>query len=122
MNGIQDANDYGVTCPQAMYNGQPGVSFETQSKLNVTEDCLTLTVYSPIGATEESKLPVVVYLHGGGYSLGDHRFDHPQSYLELAKNDVVSVVINYRLGIFGFLAGEDVKRDGDLNAGMLVVD
>lgn len=53
----------------------------------------------------------------GRYSLGDHNNDDPQAWLDLVPDDVVAVVPNYRLGIFGFLAGEEVKKDGVLNAG-----
>lgn len=54
------------------------------------------------------------------YSLGDHNSEDPQAWLSLASRDVVAVVINYRLGIFGFLAGEEVKRNGVLNAGEFI--
>ncbi|KAF8462305.1 Alpha/Beta hydrolase protein [Kalaharituber pfeilii] len=49
----------------------------------------------------------------------DNTLDHPQRWLDLAAQDVVAVVPNYRLGLFGFLAGDQVRRDGDLNVGLL---
>jgi para-nitrobenzyl esterase len=67
------------------------------------EDCLTLNVYTPTSAKAASKLPVMFWIHGGGYSGGGsseprHNGDF------LPTKGVVLVTINYRLGVFGFLA------------------
>lgn len=62
-------------------------------------------------------IEVVFGVDCGRYSLGDHNNEDPQAWLALVPRDVVAVVPNYRLGIFGFLAGEEVKRNGVLNAG-----
>ncbi|KAK0435637.1 Alpha/Beta hydrolase protein [Armillaria borealis] len=93
-----------------------------------SEDCLFLNVYTPgqLGShTSGRNLPVVVWLHGGGYDIGGATgFFGNDSYngndlVREAGGGVVAVVIQYRLGLFGFLAGESVKAHGALNAGLL---
>lgn len=117
---VVDASNNGIpgtVCPQGLVPGL--MNIENQKAINVSEDCLTLTVYAPTYRTAYKKLQVIVYLHGGGYTMGDHQYEHPPRFLDLADEDVVVVVPNYRLGLFGFLAGEDVLKDGTLNAGLL---
>jgi len=84
------------------------------------EDCLFLNVYTP--ATGEGKRPVMVWLHGGGFSYGQAALNAYRG-RNLAKNhDVVFVGVNHRLNVFGFL-GLDVAGiggfEGSSNAGML---
>ena len=66
-----------------------------------SEDCLYLNIYRPI-ATAGTKLPVLVWIHGGGYSTGSGIWWNLAPLA--AAQDVVTVSINYRLGAFGFLA------------------
>lgn len=103
-----------------------------------SEDCLFLNVFAPAGRGE-GLLPVMVWIHGGGYTLGaSNTFDRESlhnsarsccsqgpdvalsaSYLySRPQSDYVTVTINYRLGMFGFLAGQEVKDGGALNAGI----
>lgn len=56
---------------------------------------------------------------GGGYGLFSATGLDPTEFLKANSNGFISVIIQYRLGAFGFLAGEDVKEDGKLNAGLL---
>ena len=68
----------------------------------VSEDCLYLNVWTPAGS-EGEKLPVLVYFYGGGFVGGDgseFRYDGAS----LAQRGIVTVTVNYRLGVFGFLA------------------
>ena len=76
-----------------------------------SEDCLYLDVYSP---NVSQHLPVMVYIHGGGYEYGSS-VTYPGDYLAL--QGVVVVVIQYRLGTFGFLTTGDSAAPG--NYGML---
>ncbi|KAH8101678.1 alpha/beta-hydrolase [Cristinia sonorae] len=84
-----------------------------------TEDCLNVNVYAPATAKPGDKLPVLVYIHGGGYTFGNPRnwpFDH---WVHQSPN-VVIVSVYYRLDSFGFLAHPDFLADhslGDLNVG-----
>ncbi|KAF8824788.1 hypothetical protein HHX47_DHR7000555 [Lentinula edodes] len=54
-----------------------------------------------------------------GYAGGNGSMYHGSDLLQQANNEVVAVIIQYRLGLFGFLAGKNVKENGDLNAGLL---
>ncbi|XP_039248691.2 pyrethroid hydrolase Ces2e-like [Styela clava] len=71
------------------------------SELIVDEDCLHVSVYTP-HLEKDKKLPVMVWLFGGGFSMGSERL-YDGSMLA-GMNDVVVVVPNYRVGIFGFLS------------------
>ena len=71
---------------------------------NTSEDALTLNVWTPAKSAED-KLPVYVYIHGGGYSAGSG--NHPLiEGSNLAKRGIVVVTVNYRLGFLGFHASQ----------------
>src|SRR5580658_228008 len=73
----------------------------------VSEDCLYLNVWAPATGTH---LPVLVYFYGGGFSAGDgseYRYDGES----MAKRGIVAVTVNYRLGIFGFMAHPDLTKE-----------
>jgi acetylcholinesterase len=71
------------------------------------EDCLYISVSTPSGATNTSRLPVLFHIPGGGFA-------------KLASgNNLIAVQINYRVGALGFLAGEEVRSGGALNGGLL---
>jgi para-nitrobenzyl esterase len=87
------------------------------------EDCLMLNVYTQkTGAEAGATRPVMVWLHGGGYSYGQAGLNIYRGH-NLAKNhDVVFVGVNHRLNIFGFLALDSAGIpgfSGSANAGML---
>ena len=68
----------------------------------MSEDCLYLNVWAPAQAASE-KRPVLVYFYGGGFGAGDGsepRYDGES----MARQGIVTVTVNYRLGVFGFLA------------------
>lgn len=93
-DGVREAADYGALCIQPPSNGDPGVG-----PLPMSEDCLTLNVWSPVERTVP--LPVMVWIHGGGYNNGSGTaalYDGTA----LAQRGVVVVTINYRLGRLGF--------------------
>ena len=76
-----------------------------------SEDCLYLNVYALTDAKATSKLPVMVWIHGGGYTAGassEPRYTDSA----LVSNGVVLVTINYRLGVFGFLATKELANEG----------
>lgn len=91
-SGVRDATQFGNTCPQE------ASAFSGRSE---TEDCLYLNVYRPDNSTGQP-LPVMVWLHGGGYVLGAGSY-YDGAPLAKQANAVV-VTVNYRLGIFGFAA------------------
>lgn len=96
-----------------------------------TEDCLFVNVFTPSDATADSKLPVWLYIQGGGYSANaqanyngtdviQHSDLHNGTEMVLqSEYNLVFVNFNYRVGALGFLASEEVQEDGDLNAGLL---
>jgi len=81
-----------------------------------SEDCLFLNVYAPADAKDKSKLPVMFWIHGGGFSGGgSNEPRHNGDFLPL--KGVVLVTINYRLGVFGFLATPDLAKEANGSAG-----
>ncbi|XP_054895370.1 carboxylesterase 3 [Poeciliopsis prolifica] len=77
----------------------------------VSEDCLYLNVYTPAEATPEVKVPVIVWIHGGGLVMGAAS-QYDGSSLTAYEN-VVTVIIQYRLGILGFLSTGDENAKGN---------
>jgi len=82
-----------------------------------SEDCLTLNVYTP--NTDNSKRPVVVWVHGGSMTSGSGKGQNGHAFSD--KDDVITVTINYRLGVLGFTYLDDVGKDyaGSGNNGVL---
>ncbi|KAF8193189.1 Alpha/Beta hydrolase protein [Mycena galopus ATCC 62051] len=103
-----------------------GVQLATTQPIacGVTEDCLYLNVYYPSteGGAPPKNLPTLVWIYGGGYISGQADGYNGEDIIRQSNNGIVVVVIQYRLGLFGFLAGSEVKKDGDLNAGLLDQD
>lgn len=94
-------------CPQLanVFNAGEGVAPGT---LLGTEDCLYLDVYAPAGAAADAHLPVMVWIHGGGNVWGSARQYDPS---RLAANEnVVIVVVQYRLGPLGWFAHEAIRE------------
>lgn len=84
-----------------------------------SEDCLTLDVYAPADATPESKLPVWFYIPGGGYAINSTPRVNGTGVIETSGHSIIYVYVNYRVGVYGFLASEKIRQNGDLNAGLL---
>ncbi|GAA3948776.1 carboxylesterase/lipase family protein [Gordonia caeni] len=94
--GTRDATEFGPDCTQA-----PG-DFETL-RTTPSEDCLYLNVWKPQDATEHDALPVMVWIHGGGY-VGGGTSSPVYDGSSFAADGIVVVTLNYRLGRFGFFA------------------
>ncbi|XP_067658489.1 bile salt-activated lipase-like [Haliotis asinina] len=75
------------------------------------EDCLTLNVFTPASITETSNIPVIVWIHGGGFIFGD-AFTYDPSQI-VAHGQVIVVTIQYRLGPLGFLSTKDNASAGN---------
>ncbi|KAL7942689.1 alpha/beta-hydrolase [Trichoderma barbatum] len=106
---IQDASKFGPICVPV-----GGIADE-----NNGEDCLFVNVFKPSGATSSSSLPVWVYIQGGGYAQNYNANYNGTEVVRQSDDGIVFVNFNYRVGAFGFLASEHVRKDGDLNAGLL---
>ncbi|KAJ0426179.1 Alpha/Beta hydrolase protein [Aspergillus carlsbadensis] len=107
------AVDQPPLCPQSGATGTPP-SYGFNSGPG-DEDCLFLNVYAAPGA---SGLSVFVWIHGGGYALFGATYD-PSAMINTNDNQFIAVEIQYRLGAFGFLSSEEVKKHGQPNAGLL---
>ncbi|KAF7550608.1 hypothetical protein G7Z17_g5612 [Cylindrodendrum hubeiense] len=94
----------------------PGVGQKLSASRD--EDCLFVNVWGPNSAAD-AKLPVMVFIQGGGYMSNSRPTTNGSLMVETSDKNMVFVSFNYRVGLFGFLAGDDVKSDGDLNAGLL---
>ncbi len=117
--GIYDASSYGNCCfqPRSFYNEEENLKkvfyyneFRKGETYNYSEDCLFLNIWAPDDADEKSRLPVLVYIHGGGYKGGcghEKPFDDPI----WPKKGVVAVTINYRLGPFGFACLPELEKE-----------
>jgi para-nitrobenzyl esterase len=77
----------------------------------ISEDCLYLNVWTPAKKADE-KLPVIVWIHGGGFSGGSGTVPLYDGEA-MARKDVVFITINYRLGIFGFLAHPELSAEAE---------
>ncbi|XP_070542869.1 cAMP-regulated D2 protein-like [Ptychodera flava] len=85
----------------------------------VSEDCLYLTVFTPRSATTGSNFPVMLFLHGGNFVEGSGYSDLTDGRYYANKTDTISVLINYRLGAFGFLVTGNGSEDATGNYGIL---
>jgi para-nitrobenzyl esterase len=120
---VRDATAYAGRAPQAASGPQrPELArvWGPVDTLPVGEDCLTLHVWTP--ALDGAKRPVMVWLHGGGFSYGSANSLRYDGTNLAHKQDVVLVAINHRLNIFGFLdlsavGGERFAQSG--NVGVL---
>ncbi len=96
-NNVLEATAYGLNCAQTATNGI------FAGPANSNEDCLYLNVFAPsLDASAKEKLPVIVWIHGGGNIIGESN-DYDASKLA-AQGRTVVVTINYRLGLLGWLA------------------
>ncbi|XP_046580432.1 bile salt-activated lipase-like [Haliotis rubra] len=98
------AYKYGPACLQALnLIGSNGVTGN--------EDCLTLNVFTPASITDTSNIPVIVWIHGGGFIAGNAFTYDPSSIV--ANGQVIVVTIQYRLGPLGFLSTKDHVSAGN---------
>lgn len=116
---MMDASQYGPACYQGVPYSLQALTGPIASALLQSEDCLLLDVLVPMKPASAS-LPVMVQIHGGGYTLGSSSTVAPGDAMVNASNgNIIYVQIQYRLGMFGFLGGSQVKQDGVRNAGLL---
>jgi para-nitrobenzyl esterase len=108
-SGVKKATEFGYHCMQGKVFGDmvfhdPGGS----------EDCLTLNVWVPDNHLEP-KLPVMVWIYGGGFVAGTTSEARQDGY-HLVQQGVIVVSMNYRLGVFGFLVHPELAKESGHNS------
>jgi para-nitrobenzyl esterase len=108
-DGVRRAADFGAHCMQGkvyddMVFRDPGGS----------EDCLTLNVWVPAHA--EGKLPVMVWIYGGGFVAGTTSESRQDASILASQQGVIVVSMNYRLGIFGFFVHPELAKESGRNS------
>ena len=135
--GVREATHFGPSCPQVLRPNDPTLAelvandfwrlgMGPQTGLGLREDlqdedCLVLNVWTP-GAVRDKRRPVLVWFHGGGWSVGSGSRVAAEGTALARHGDVVVVTLNHRLGVFGHLyladaMGEEYATSG--NTGML---
>lgn len=102
--GVRKAHRFGPRGMQAPIFGDMGFRAE-----NMQEDCLYLNVWAPVRKGREL-MPVLVYFYGGGFVAGDGseaRYDGES----MARKGIVALTVNYRLGVFGFMAHPELTKE-----------
>lgn len=109
-SGVRKADEFGPRCVQRT---GPGADYWFRSN-GMNEDCLYLNVWTPAKSGKE-RLPVLVYVFGGGFQNGDGsepRYDGAS----MASKGIVAVSINYRLNIFGFFSHPELTAESPHHA------
>jgi para-nitrobenzyl esterase len=107
--GVRSAAVFGPRCVQA-----PLFSDMNFRSNGMSEDCLYLNVWTPAKSDTE-RLPVLVYFFGGGFVAGDGsepRYDGES----MARKGIVSLTVNYRLGVLGFMAHPELTKESPHHA------
>jgi para-nitrobenzyl esterase len=108
--GVRNADEFG---PRCMQRTGPGSDYWFRSN-GMSEDCLYLNVWTPAKSDRE-KLPVLVYIFGGGFQNGDGsepRYDGEN----MARHGIVAVSVNYRTNIFGFFVHPELTKESPHHA------
>ena len=120
-DGIYDATQYGSCSyqPRAFYNEEENLKkifyyneFRKGETYTYSEDCLFLNVFTPETAREGDKLPVLIYIHGGGFTGGCAHEKHFDGPVWPAKG-IIGVTLNYRLGPMGFVCLQELAEEAD---------
>lgn len=113
-SGVRKADDFGDRCVQA------SIFDDMVFRDDMSEDCLVLNVWAP-AANAKATLPVMVWIHGGGYVAGSSS-EPRQDGSRLATRGVVVVSLNYRLGVFGFMAHPELTREAGASGNYGLMD
>jgi para-nitrobenzyl esterase len=109
-SGVRSAALFGPRCVQASIFSD--MNFRSNG---MSEDCLYLNVWTPAKPGSNERLPVLVYFFGGGFVAGDGsepRYDGES----MARKGIVSLTVNYRLGVLGFMAHPELTKESPHHA------
>lgn len=119
--GVYDASRFKPIAAQSRNDHRFYMHEFYQQEEPMDEDCLYLDVYTPAKSAEE-RLPVLFFIHGGGYSTG-YSYEMETDGEAICKRGVIYVSINYRLGVLGYLAHQELTAEsgygGSGNYGLL---
>jgi para-nitrobenzyl esterase len=115
--GVRDAFAYGPMCPQEL-RPRPSFAASWAVEPSLSEDCLVLNIWTP-ALRDHHKRPVMVWIHGGGFSTGSGGSPAYDGTNLARKGDVVTVTLNHRLNVFGHLylarlGGTEYAESGNL--------
>jgi para-nitrobenzyl esterase len=116
-SGVRDAHAIGSASPQRASLVMRMLGLEGLAQ---DEDCLTLQVWTP--ALDAAHRPVLVWLHGGGFTAGAGSLPLFDGAALARRGDAVVVTVNYRLGALGFLAQPDLLGVGEIGANFGLLD
>jgi para-nitrobenzyl esterase len=126
-DGVRPADAWRYRTPQnpdTAYGNAPQVFYSIQGDFyakEMSEDSLTLNIWTP-STTDYKRRPVLVWIHGGGYTVGHAASESYDGENFAREHDMVFVALTHRLNAFGFLYLDDIGGDkyaGSGNAGML---
>ena len=115
-SGVRDATRFGPVCMQSPIapnmgdESAVGFALGDQGPMPQSEDCLNLNVRRPAGTKASAKLPVMIWIYGGGFVFGGGS-QRTYTGSGLVRNGVVLVTLNYRLDAFGFLAHPELSAE-----------
>ncbi|TFK87024.1 carotenoid ester lipase precursor [Polyporus arcularius HHB13444] len=122
---IQQAAPLGPNIPPEVLEGLQtlGTVFDTNPDVPQSEDCLNLNVIRPAHISPHEKLPVLFWIYGGAFADGSNAMAKYNGTLIVQRSidigePVIWVAVNYRLHVFGFLGGREVKEAGIGNLGL----
>lgn len=122
--GVREATAFGASCMQGINPAGfgPWTHEYVVAQGPVSEDCLFLNVWTPAAAkaTAASGLPVMLWIHGGGFSAGSGSVPVYDG-AALAKRGILVVSINYRLGALGYLAHPELSKEAGGTSGNYAV-
>ncbi len=87
---------------------------DRQDFAECSEDCLYLNIWRPENIKEDEKLPVLFYIHGGSLMTGSSMYESYDG-ATMAENNVIMVTVAYRLGVFGYLALDELQKESPNN-------
>lgn len=109
--GIIDATKFGPRAPAQQF-------LVIGPKLDESEDCLTVNIFRQAQHSTASKLPVLIYFHGGAFNRGNAAMHNTASMVGWSEQPFVGVSFGYRIGSLGFLPSKLSAKEGALNLGL----